>query len=364
MNFDFYYGKQADQFSYIRIPKAMMINNEFSVLSLPAKVLYGLLLDRMSLSMKNEWLDKENKVYIIYQISEIQEDLGYSKKKAMEYLNELESFGLVEKKKRGFGLPSILYVKNFIIDEETEKKDIIGTSRSDEIGTSVENNNDNNKPRKDTIYDEIGEKMVCLGQIEGENDRNEKYRGVEKVTSRSAQMGTSRGPHRETTEVTTGEPLKSNTEYNNHNNKSNQILSSLDENGTDMMDEYLAYKELVMENIEYDCLLDRYKYDQERIDEILELISETLICKQKEIIIASNTYPTELVKSKFTKLDMSHIEYVLECLNSNTTQIKNYKKYILASLFNAPNTIKGYYQAEVNHDLPQFAGKIKTRLAN
>ena len=84
----------------------MLTEGIFSTLSLQSKVLYGVLLDRMSLSRKNGWLDKENKVYIIYQINEIQENLGFSKKKAIDYLAELEKFGLVEKKRRGLGLPS------------------------------------------------------------------------------------------------------------------------------------------------------------------------------------------------------------------------------------------------------------------
>lgn len=81
MNFEYYYGTQADQFSFIRIPRILLLDEAFSALSLSAKVLYSVLLDRMGLSMKNKWLDEENKVYIIYQITEIQSDLGFSKKK-------------------------------------------------------------------------------------------------------------------------------------------------------------------------------------------------------------------------------------------------------------------------------------------
>ena len=114
MKFDYYYGSQADQFNFIKIPKIILLDKTFSSLSIQAKMLYGVLLDRMGLSMKNGWYDSENKVYIIYQIAEIQEDLGFSKKKAIDYLTELEVFGLVEKKRRGLGLPSILYVKSFL----------------------------------------------------------------------------------------------------------------------------------------------------------------------------------------------------------------------------------------------------------
>ena len=112
--FNYYYGSQSDQFSFIRIPKIMLTDQSFAALSIQAKVLYGVLLDRMALSRKNSWFDEQNRVFIIYQIGEIQEDLGFSKKKAMELLSELENFGLLEKKRRGHGLPNILYVKSFM----------------------------------------------------------------------------------------------------------------------------------------------------------------------------------------------------------------------------------------------------------
>ena len=102
MEFNYYYGSQADQFSFIRIPKVMLTEELFAGLSIPAKVLYGVLLDRMTLSRKNAWFDEDNRVFIIYQIGEIQEDLGFSKKKAMELLAELEKFGLLEKKLREY----------------------------------------------------------------------------------------------------------------------------------------------------------------------------------------------------------------------------------------------------------------------
>lgn len=115
MKFSYYYGNQADQFSFIRIPRLLLKDPLFGPLTLQAKMLYGVLLDRMSLSMRNGWYDELNRVYIIYQISEIQEDLGFSHRKAIDHLAELEKFGLVEKKRRGRGLPSILYIKSFMV---------------------------------------------------------------------------------------------------------------------------------------------------------------------------------------------------------------------------------------------------------
>ena len=82
---------------------------------------------------------------------------------------------------------------------------------------------------------------------------------------------------------------------------------------------------------------------------------ETVLGKDEQIRIASNLYPAEIVRSKFLKLGYEHIDYVLDCLDSNTTKVRNIKKYLLAALFNAPSTMKGYYQAEVNHDMPQYS---------
>ena len=155
MNFEYYYGTQADQFSFIRIPRILLLDEAFSALSLSAKVLYSVLLDRMGLSMKNKWLDEENKVYIIYQITEIQSDLGFSKKKAMDYLTELEKIGLIEKKKRGFGLPNIIYVKSFMVHQSSQRSNEMGTSqekdavhRSIEIGTSEVMNSTSEVPKQ------------------------------------------------------------------------------------------------------------------------------------------------------------------------------------------------------------------------
>ena len=105
MTFAYYEKDQADQYSFIRIPKAMMTEDVFAPLSVEAKILYGLLLDKMSASVKNQWLDEENKAYVIYQITDIMEDMNISKKKAIASLKELEEVGLVEKKLKGLGQP-------------------------------------------------------------------------------------------------------------------------------------------------------------------------------------------------------------------------------------------------------------------
>lgn len=369
MEFNYYYGTQADQFSFIRIPRTMLTDKMFAELSLQAKVLYGLLLDRMGLSMKNGWVDKDNKVYIIYQIAEIQEDLGFSKKKAIDYLAELETFGLIEKKRRGLGLASIIYVKSFIV-ESVQLADEVNvsqnkTSRSTVLGTSGEVDGLKNAHSN---HAEIAEQDVIVAEhIEEEpvslqGNCTKLSRSVETGTSRSVELGTSGSVKiapqevsiREPLEVPKQEPLKN---YNNINytyrndNKPNHIVSVPDEMGYDMR---TAYAEQIKENIGLELLCQRNPHMKEQLWGIYDLILETVLCRSDTILIASNHYPAELVRNKFLRLDSTHVEYVLECLQTNTTKVKNIKKYLLAALFNAPTTIDGYYQAEVNHDMPQF----------
>lgn len=115
MDFQYMYGKQADQYSFIHIPKKLVTEKVFTDITIHAKVLYGLLLDRMGMAVKNKWIDEDDRVCVVYPIKEIQNDMGVTRKKAMECLAELENAGLIEKHFRSMGLPSIYYVKDFAV---------------------------------------------------------------------------------------------------------------------------------------------------------------------------------------------------------------------------------------------------------
>lgn len=114
MQYEYFYGAQAEQFSFYRIPKALFTEPNFRELSTDAKVLYGILLDRMSLSLKNQWLDAQNKVYIIFTVEEIMDALNCANQKATRLMVELEKqAGLIERKRQGLSRPNLIYVKNF-----------------------------------------------------------------------------------------------------------------------------------------------------------------------------------------------------------------------------------------------------------
>ena len=110
---DYFYGQSSELFSFYRIPKLLFQDSRFQPLSTDAKTLYGILLDRMSLSARNGWLDKAGRVFIIYTVQEVQDSLGCADKKATKLLRELEEYGLIERKRRGLGKPDLIYVKNF-----------------------------------------------------------------------------------------------------------------------------------------------------------------------------------------------------------------------------------------------------------
>lgn len=324
MAFDYYYGNQADQFNFIKIPKTMITDPMFEDLSVNAKLLYGVLLDRMNLSIKNRWFDDENRVYIIYQVAEIMEDFNFSKKTAVKYLNELVEFGLVEKKRRGLSLPSLLYVKSFIIERDY-------SGDKEDIETSQDNCGDS--------------------------------RGVTSYTSRGVNITLQ--------EVTDVAPLNnktdsSKTNINNTNESyitSNHITPTAgDRMGRDMIKlKYEAYEKLIKHNIDYDLLIENNTTDREQVDNLVDIMVEAIVSDKEYQIISGNRISTEMIKSRFCKLDKSHIEYVLDCLNHNSSDVRNIKKYLLATLYNAPMTMDSYYKALVQHDMPELAMRTKFR---
>ena len=140
IKFDYYYGIEAEQFSFYRVPRLLIKDARFKELSSDAKLLYGLMLDRLALSIKNGWLDEENRVYIHYTLDNIMEDLGCAKATCVKIMKELDSdngIGLIEKKRRGLGKPDIIYVKNFATIGEAEEE----TPANADVSTEVQDLN-------------------------------------------------------------------------------------------------------------------------------------------------------------------------------------------------------------------------------
>ena len=303
IEFSYFTGNESEMLTFYRIPKLLVTDPFFRKLSSDAKILYGLMLDRMSLSARNGWIDKENHVYIYFSIEDAMEMLVCGKNKAVKTMAELDAkvgIGLIERVKLGQGKPALVYVKNFV-------------SHDAKVGSEVYISNFKNPSKQTSGSPESKPLEVCK-----EDPNKNKY---------------------------------NNTDFNNTSN-----LIDRSEVDPKSQSDIAGYAELIKENIEYPFLLERYPFERDVIEGIYELILETVLSQKDKIYIAKDCYPAELVKSRFLKLDFGHIEYILTCMRDNTAKVRNIKKYMLAALFNAPATIGNYYQAEVNHDMANYAG--------
>ena len=164
----------------------------------------------------------------------------------------------------------------------------------------------------------------------------------------------------DTADPCTENPAQLNTNQTKTDLSSTEISNPIPSNpptpagarmGTDGMGAREAYREVIFENIGYEYLIEDPKMDREQLDEIAELIVDTVCSARKTIRVAGDDYPAEVVKSRFMKLDSSHVQYVMDCMKDNTTYVRNIKKYLLAALYNAPVTIGNYYSSLVQHDM-------------
>ncbi|NLA41584.1 MAG: replication initiator protein A [Smithella sp.] len=301
--FDYYYGKQAEQFTFYRIPKRLFTDSTFADLSSAAKVLYGLMLDRMSLSVSNEWKDDQDRVFIYFTLTEIQELMNCGHNKAVRLLAELDSIkgiGLIERVKQGMGRPNRIYVMNFLVSEEIKdfpKEEVMtsekGKSRVPEKGSQ-------DFPKKELINTDLNKTEV------NETEKNESNRSI-------------------------------------YPSKNSHAIEKENE-----MDRWMEYRDVFKKNIDYEIMMQRYP---DSIPEILEILVETACSGSKYFRINSSQIPAERVRERLLSLNSMHVEYVLDAMRDNSSDVKNIRAFLLSALYNASKTINSYYQARVNHDL-------------
>ncbi len=339
MNFDYYYGIEAEQFSFYRVPRLLIKDERFKGLSSDAKLLYGLMLDRMSLSMKNGWLDEENRAYIIYTVDAIMEDLGCAKATCVKIMKELDTekgIGLIEKKRRGLGKPDIIYVKNFsTLKENNSEKQTANTDNSTEV-----------------------QKMnFKKSNIDTSRSSEFELQEVQNLDHQRFNNDTSRGSETELAEVQNLAPNYTNTNHTDFSYTEESYINPIYQSKepkkkADGIDEIESYKQLIRQNIEYDLKMQYLKWDEKaQYQELYEIICEVVCYPRDTIRIGCNDYPYHVVKSMFLKLNSSHLEYVIGCLKETTTKIGNIKAYLVTALYNAPMTMNHYYQQEVQHDM-------------
>ena len=392
IQFDYYRGMEAEQYSFYRVPKILFTAECFKELSCEAKVLYGLMLDRMSLSIKNRWLDSEDRVYIIFTVEEIAELMNCGTQKAVKLVKELDSsngIGLIEKKRLGLGKPNVIYVKNFMIREVPDQKptgncaDLQSEQEDHKKIADLQSKQKRHKECADLQQEaenkgKTGISLNCenhhsgvvkttiqdYGESQFQNSENHNSRMVETTNPEfpESQFKNSENHHSRIVEITNPECPKSqsnNTDINkteNNETESSNTLSNLiypeKEKTIDEIEQRNTYREIIRENVSYECFRNDTPHAREEVDELVELMVEVMVMPdQGKIRIAGEDKLVSLVKSQFMKLTHAHIEYVCLCLNKNTTKVGNIKSYLLTALYNSVLTINHYYQAEVNHDL-------------
>lgn len=329
IQFDYFHGMEAEQYSFYRIPKMLFTAECFRSLSCEAKVLYGLMLDRMGLSIKNRWIDEEDRVYIVFTVEEIAELMDCGTQKAVKLMKELDTgkgIGLIEKKRLGLGKPNVIYVKNFMVKEEPLLPEKRESPDEKETAGTPENragNNHNAGGLKNADH-EFPESQFKNGDFHNS--------GMMKSTIQEFPKSQS-----------------NNTEFNKTDFSETDPINPYPSDTIGQMERYRA---AIRENISYGCFLSDRNCRRKELDELVELMVDVMMMPDHAILrIAGAERPAAVVKERFLKLDDSHIGYVLGCLQENTSKVGNIKAYLLASLYNAALTIDNYYRAEVNHDL-------------
>ena len=301
---EYFYGDESSQFVFFRIPRELITGASFKCVSTDAKLLYGMLLDRMGLSSKNGWYDDDGRVYIYYTIEEICEDMNCGRDKAMKLLAELDrgkGVCLIERVRQGLGKPSKIYVKRFTTRAVLARQQPDSQSRPPEVDFS------------DVQRSEI-------------------------PTSRSRDI---RRP-----KVEFSDPSNNNINQTDSSHTDPSIYPPTPRR-REGMDRY-ERREEIKANIDFEHLQSTCPYDD--IESLLELMVDVECSTAATMRIGGEVLSNETVKQRFRQLDSSHIEYIVDSLKQTTSKINNIRAYLFTALYNAPVTIGPYYSAAVKHN--------------
>lgn len=322
LNLNYLYGNEAEQFSFYRIPKTLFTDQHYQNVSIEAKVLYGLLLDRISLSVRSGWMDDEGRIFIYFTQEEAMAAMGCGKDKATKLFRELDQtgIGLIERRKQGQGRPARIYVKNFVLPLEP-----------DQAPPSVPQTAEKEESRPPT--------EAAVQSAEKTRSESRQSSGQDTVFSAAIKTDKNKTDWNDTESSSTPLPPASSRWQQTPGPTPNR------------QGQLEAYRTVIRENISYDILLRDYGCDRELLDGCVEMMAEVCASAKETIRVNQEDMPVELVRSRFLKLDMTHIAYVLDYLSQNTTPVGNIRGYMLSMLYNAPMTMGQYYAAQVNCDI-------------
>ena len=318
MQFDYFYGNEAEQFTFYRIPKILITSPHFKKISDSAKLLYGLMLDRMSLSIRNGWLDDDNRAYIFFTTNDIMEQMCCGTEKATKMLAELDSekgIGLIERVKQGQGKPAIIYLKKFYELEDTARS-------------------------------------TKLSEIESQDFQESKVKTFENRKTRLS-------------EIESLEFRKSKCNYNNINNTDinyiypiNQdnynIQNSDTQTEEEWIDRYTKTVDEIKKQIDYDYLINHAERDI--VDEVVNIMVEVMTVYRPKYKIEGDFIEYNAVVNRFRQITAQKLEICLLAYSRKIQRIKNPKAYWISTLYNIPLTSEIVLQNMINSDIYESGG--------
>ena len=320
MQFDYFYGSEAEQFTFYRIPKILITSQFFKKVSDSAKLLYGLMLDRMSLSIRNGWLDDDNRAYIFFTTNDVMEQMSCGTEKATKMLAELDSekgIGLIERVKQGQGRPAIIYLKKFYDIEDKDTTSQSSTSKNE----------------------------------------NQAFEESKNKTFENRKSGLS--------EIESLEFRKSKCNYNNINNTDinyiypiNQdnynIQNSDTQTEEEWIDRYTKTVDEIKKQIDYDYLIDYAERDI--VDEVVNIMAEVMTVYRPKYKIEGDFIEYNAVVNKFRQITAQKLEICLLAYSRKIQRIKNPKAYWISTLYNIPLTSEIVLQNMINSDIYESGG--------
>lgn len=346
---DYFYGTERLSARFFRIPKALLSGD--CSLSVEAVTLYGLLLDRVGLSVRNRWADSKGRVYVYFVLKEVQKCLHCGHNKATKLLRELEHYGLIERILQGLGKPAKIYVKNF--------SNKINQALDDTENTSAEpvQNAEDHPGSAPENCPETESGSQPKAESESWNSAPGAFFSVPQQALKSDQNGQSGMPEMCDPECLNGagnETKKKETDFIETNPSIPQPPCSFGKQSgyrKSRMDEMGWIQKEIRENIDYENLVMDHPADKDLFDGYVSLMTEACCTSRSTLRICGEDLPAALVRKRFLSLNREHILYVRDCVSSTVGRIGNIKAYTLTALYNAPATMDQYYAALVSRDM-------------
>ena len=341
MQFDYFYGNEAEQFTFYRIPKILITSPHFKKISDSAKLLYGLMLDRMSLSIRNGWLDDDNRAYIFFTTNDVMEQMCCGTEKATKMLTELDSekgIGLIERVKQGQGKPAIIYLKKFYELEDTARSTKLSEIESQDFQESKVKTFENWKTRLSKIESQD------FWKSKNKTFENRKS-GLSEIEKQDFRKSKCNNTDINNTDINYIYPIN----QDNYN-----IQNSDTQTEEEWIDRYTKTVDEIKKQIDYDYLINYAERDI--VDEVVNIMAEVMTIPRPKYKIEGDFVEYDAVLNNLKKITAEQLEVCLLAYSRQRQRIRNPKAYWISVLYNIPLTSNIVLQNMVNSDMYETGG--------